>query len=85
MFHRLLSKESVALVQTAERLSEYVIRTLGEFVVNADQDTHAKSILVTYLASRLLQSSYKGSSSMEEISNEAERLVNAIGGKIGDA
>ena len=84
MFHRLLGDDSRGVLQTAERMSEYILRTLGEF----QEDKHAShrhAILVTHLSCRLLQLSYAGPDMTTEISAEVDRLLAAVAGNEGEA
>lgn len=84
MFHRLLDDSSVSMVMMAERLSEYVLRSVSE--LHADKEhAHAEAILLSYLACRILQGTYTGKISMEKLAIEADRLMAAVGGIEGDA
>lgn len=85
MFHRLINENSKAMIESAERLSEFALRTFNEFPGTDREDAHIKAILVTHMASRLLQLTYSGKSTIESISNEADRLLSAVSGKNGDA
>ena len=84
MFHRLLSDDSKQVIQTAERLSEFTLRSIREFQSDMNA-SHRRAILITYLSSRLLQLSYNGPDMTKEIWMEAERLIAAIADSIGDA
>ena len=85
MFHRLINEDSQCTVNSAERLSDYILRIVSEFAGDEKISAHRQAILVSYLACRMLQQTYMGEEPLENISKEGERLLIAVAGVAGNA
>jgi division protein CdvB (Snf7/Vps24/ESCRT-III family) len=85
MFHRLIGKNSIDLMNTSDRLSEYILRMFADYPGDDQDAAHKKAIMVAYLTCHSLQSTYAGKESLHSIMDEISVLLNAFASNIGDA
>ena len=75
-----MTLEDIEVFGISERLSDYILRVIGEFSTEDNQDEHVMAIEIAYITFRMLCDSYHGNSAIKDAIDRADNLLNEITG-----
>lgn len=83
MFLLSVGDENLQLLKAADRIARFVLGQLLEY--SACDDPHKRAIMVTQIASQMLQAAYPGPDSVAGILIETAIVIDAFTRPVGDA
>lgn len=83
MFHLTIGKDSIELMQTADRLAQYVLEEMTDSGLH--ENPHKRAIMLVQTACQFLQATYQGEESLVNILYETARLIEDFSRPGGDA
>jgi hypothetical protein len=73
-----MTLEDIGIFGISERLSEYIIRVIGEFSTEDNQDAHVMAIEIAHITFRMLCDSYHGNIAIKDIIDRSDNLLNEM-------